>query len=393
MPFTVDVTFVGRQVAPTGTAVSLVWLFTTGPDFATRISVSSWGDGDSGMVLPDSPTTAFTTTRIYSNPFGDAFQPLVSVASFAAQVIGPGGFSPNVNVQLVIDPDADHDRFLFTPSDFQTLMIAGSGADTLAASILDDTLYGGAGNDVVLATNGDDVAYGEGGNDSLAGGRGNDMLWGNAGADSLDGGVGNDFIEAGSGADTVFGGAGADFMRGEDGNDLLLGGAGSDGIFAGNGADMLRGGDGNDDMDGGADNDLLSGDAGDDNLYGGFGDDTLVGSEGADDYIGGIGRDRLITSGDGARDVFRYDTLAEGGDTIFGFVRGQDEIQVEFADPGPLMVGRNPVATLPIGTFLFDTRTSEFLYDADGTGAGGPVLIAKLVGIHAFDGGDLFFTA
>ncbi len=70
-------------------------------------------------------------------------------------------------------------------------------------------------------------------------------------------------------------------------------------------------------LDGGAGNDRLIGGDGNDLLLGGAGNDTLEGGNGDDVLNGGAGKD-----------VFLYRTDVSGSDTINGFTRGQDKIDL-----------------------------------------------------------------
>jgi Ca2+-binding RTX toxin-like protein len=353
MPLSVDVVFLQRRTNATATSVEVVWLFTTGPDFTSQIAALDWGNGALQVIVPPSgPSPAFTYTHTY--PAGAEF---FGTASFAAALAGQGGYQFLTNVAVSIDAEATEGVLrVVEPFSLDSLVVGGFGNDTLISGAQEDTVYAGVGNDTVFAGRGRDVLYGEQGNDTLDGGDGNDNLTGNAGNDLL------------------YGGKGQDILYGNDGNDTLNGGTGNDTLYGDNGRDRLLGGHGND------------------LLYGGAEADTIAGDFGADTIQGGFGADRLITKADGARDVFRYDSLLEGGDVILGFINGQDVIQVEFADPGPLLIGAAPVPDLPIGTYLFNTSTSRFSYDPDGTGPQAAVLIATLVGVTSFSGSDLFFT-
>jgi VCBS repeat-containing protein len=82
-----------------------------------------------------------------------------------------------------------------------TVMVGGSGKDTLT---------GGTGADLLLA---------QSNNDTLTGGDGNDLLCGDSGGDILSGGVGDDSLGGGSGGDRLSGGSGADRFSGGSGTD------------------------------------------------------------------------------------------------------------------------------------------------------------------------------
>ncbi len=89
-------------------------------------------------------------------------------------------------------------------------------------------------------------------------------------------------------------------LQGTSGHDILFGDAGNNALTGRDGNDMMRGNDG------------------DDELYGNNGDDTIIGGLGADILKGGKGSD-----------VYRFESLAEHGDTILGFRNQYDKIDLE----------------------------------------------------------------
>ncbi|MGI2261660.1 VWA domain-containing protein, partial [Shewanella sp. GXUN23E] len=99
--------------------------------------------------------------------------------------------------------------------------------------------------------------------------------------------------------------------------DILLGGSGND---------ILYGQEGNDLLDGGEGNDKLYGGSGNDKLYGGSGNDTLIGGTGDDVLIGGLGDDNM--SGGSGADTFVWQRGDTGTDTIFGFEKGVDTLDI-----------------------------------------------------------------
>jgi VCBS repeat-containing protein len=82
-----------------------------------------------------------------------------------------------------------------------TVMVGGSGKDTLT---------GTPGADLLLAQSNNDTLTGEGGYDLLCGDSGGDTLSGGGGDDSLGGGSGTDLLTGGAGADRFSGGSGTD---------------------------------------------------------------------------------------------------------------------------------------------------------------------------------------
>jgi len=123
------------------------------------------------------------------------------------------------------------------------------------------------------------------------------------------------------------------------------------------------------------------------NIIGGAGNDTLSGGAGSDTLTGGSGADRL--SGGRGDDIFIYQHVADGGDTITDFNAGDDTIaflsaqaggdfdwfdtdaaQARFFDSQEDVVGTT-AALYVAGTSLY--------YDSNGVDAGGATLIAQNV--------------
>ncbi|MCF1428468.1 MAG: Ig-like domain-containing protein, partial [Shewanella sp.] len=91
-------------------------------------------------------------------------------------------------------------------------------------------------------------------------------------------------------------------------------------------ADILLGGSGNDILYGQEGNDLLDGGEGNDRIYGGSGNDTLIGGDGDDVLIGGLGDDKM--SGGAGADTFVWQRGDTGTDTILGFEKGVDTLDI-----------------------------------------------------------------
>jgi len=111
----------------------------------------------------------------------------------------------------------------FQPS-IPTLLIGGSGSDTI---------IGGAGKDRIFGGPDHDELYGNANDDDLRGGSGDDLLMGAAGHDRLFGQAGNDDLNGNRLA----------WDRAE--SDQLVGGAGNDTLFS-DATDQLSGGEGDD---------------------------------------------------------------------------------------------------------------------------------------------------
>ncbi|MBM6584378.1 VCBS domain-containing protein, partial [Microvirga sp. BT689] len=286
----------------------------------------------------------------------------------------------------------------------------GAGNDVLTGTGFADDLRGSAGDDRLAGGAGDDLLRGGSGADTLLGGAGNDRLQitsTEATGDSLSGGEGEDTLEVIGAAATVLGsfdagvssiehllgngralvGTGGDdgldfsglkslekvlYVDASTGNDRLVGHAGADDLRGGSGLDTLVGGSGADTLDGGYGDDTVDGGADADVLKGGVGNDWLVGGLGADTLSGGTGQDTFVFTGQ-----------ADGGDLISDFMQGADTIALVGTGfglaAGPLAAGRFALdaATVAQGQFVYEQASSMLLWDADGTGSGAGVTIAR----------------
>jgi Ca2+-binding RTX toxin-like protein len=183
---------------------------------------------------------------------------------------------------------------------------AGSEADVIVGSRLNQRLSGNGGNDTIDGGTGSDTILGDAGNDTLS------ISSSNFGdTDALDGGAGVDTVSFASFGfavlvdlvsnqgeartsggsslvpaqlrtiaslrtlENITGSAFADDLSGDGAINSIVGGAGNDLIDGRSGDDILDGGDGDDTIFGGLDNDLLVGGLGADNLDGGVGIDTV----------------------------------------------------------------------------------------------------------------------
>ena len=324
------------------------------------------------------------------------------------------------------------ERFDIEGSDFDDYYSTTVGADTISTGRGNDTVFAGAGDDRIFGGNGDDRLYGGDGNDEIDGGIGADYIVGNAGDDTLNGGyendrmaggAGNDRMEGSFGEDTVYGGSGNDYIDGGSNNDFLGGNDGDDVIYGRSGADNIRGGRGNDVIDGnndddriygeegadrisggsgndyilaGSENDLVNGGWGDDFIRGQDGDDNLFGSLGDDSIGGGAGNDRIqgglgndILAGNSGFDNFVFDEAigSDNVDFITDFVVGEDTIELDLGiftaitGGGTLSADQfraGTSATTADQRIIFTRSTGELFYDADGSGAGEQILIARL---------------
>jgi len=241
---------------------------------------------------------------------------------------------------------------------------------------------GNAGNNLMLGSAGTNVLDGAGGNDSLNGGEGNDVLIG---------GTGNDRYLLNSSGDVAFE-ASANLAGGTDTVLSLITYRAAFGIenvnlrgdenlsAFGNGlANTLVGNGGNNALNGGGGADVLRGNAGVDRLAGGAGADRLAGGAGADRLSGGSGADD-----------FRFMGRNEAGDTITDFRTGDDfEISAR-GFGGGLVAGGTLAGTRFVvrandnqaqdgdDRFIFRESDDTLWFDANGSRAGGSILVADL---------------
>ncbi|HEX8840587.1 MAG TPA: cadherin-like domain-containing protein, partial [Sphingomicrobium sp.] len=221
-----------------------------------------------------------------------------------------------------------------------------SAADTLSASNFDDTLVGLAGNDTLR---------GLAGNDVLRGGAGNDLLDGGADMDTADYSDATAAVRVSLAVTTS----------------QNTGGSGSDTLV------------GIENLLGSAYGDTLTGDAGANRLNGGGGGDTLSGGVGADTF------------------VFDVLTTTANRDTIKDFVSGTDTIELAtgaFSALAGYAAGQLDAGELTLGTaatnasqhLIYDSKTGNLMYDADGSGSGAAVTIAVLTGHPTILASDIF---
>jgi Ca2+-binding RTX toxin-like protein len=133
----------------------------------------------------------------------------------------------------------------------------------------------------------------------------------------------------------------------------------------------------------------LSGTNAGETILGGSGSDVLIGALGSDTLTGGLGGDEFV-----------FQSPSEGADTILDFGAGDDLIVVDAAAFGgglvagaplaaaQLVANSAPVATAAQGQFLYDTDSGQLLWDADGTGAADPILLATLTGAPSVTAAD-----
>ncbi len=299
------------------------------------------------------------------------------------------------------------------------------GTDLVSASV-SHTLGAGLERLTLLGT-ANLSATGNGLGNLIRGNDGANLVSGLGGGDSLDGGRGDDTVEGGEGDDLLLGNAGADRFDGGNGLDTLdfsvfvaravvyLDGTDEAGVARANAAAAL--GDtiiGVESLFGSATaGDVLTGDAADNRLSGGGGADRLSGKAGVDRIDGGAGEDTLLggagadlLTGGTESDLFVFDAAPVAGvvDRIADFEAGLDGLvfsRAAFGLPSgatalALVVGAVPAPTGAGPVLLYDDAgpgIGTLSFDADGTGAGAAIIIARLLNGAALAQADVTLIA
>lgn len=263
--------------------------------------------------------------------------------------------------------------------------------------------YVGNGNDNTIngSVLADDI-YGKGGNDTLSGLDGNDFINGGGGDDFLFGGVGDDELVGGKGNDTMDGGAGADLFRGGQGSDTVDYSTSTSAVLAY--LDANTSGDGAtgdsyvsvENVIGSGFADFLQNANGGD-AFGGSGADTIYGggtNGGTDDggrIRGDAGIDLLNMS---YGNTTAWLQNGQGYDTVDQFTENEDNFFIDLSDfglgatldAGELVNSNSITAIGGNAQFIYDGDDSRLYFDANGTGAGGLVLVADLTNSTVYNG-------
>jgi Ca2+-binding RTX toxin-like protein len=248
------------------------------------------------------------------------------------------------------------------------ILRGNGGNDVLDGRAGNDAMIGGAGDDTyVVNSGGDSVTEAPGGGTDLVRssvsfdlrsvaevenltliGTGNiagtgtnlgNVIRGNRGNNTLNGLLGNDLIDGGPGIDTMAGGDGDDVFIVDNAGDLIVEDFGS-------GIDLVRSfvsfdlsafaevenltllGSADINATGNGTTNDLTGNSGNNVLNGGGSPDILSGGPGNDILIGGVGVDNV--QGDAGADIYRYNTVDEGGDVITFVQADGDRIRFQF---------------------------------------------------------------
>lgn len=379
------------------------------------------GDGLDTLIVGDAGY--YLNSRI-GNIERIEFSPSGNVYLFASQLealdvvfVGAVGRS-YAQLWLAVDPDrtsldASSLRFEGHGGTFQTVLSGRTGsADRIVGSSYDDVFFGGGGGDRLIGGSGNDfyqsvganevvVERADGGYDGVAanvdwrlsahieelwlnegvaikavgnaldnvlvGNSNANIITGRGGADTMRGGAGDDVYTVdssddiveearGGGTDTVR--TSADFALGSSQEIEILRGLGDAGL-------QLRGNAFANTIVGSSGDDLLRGYGGADWLKGGAGDDTLMGGLGADTLDGGAGADS-----------FRFAEAPNGEvDVIRTFDASEDRLVLDDGAFTAFTKGGTTAADI-YEHLLFDARTGEIAYDAEGDG--GWVVFARI---------------
>ena len=294
----------------------------------------------------------------------------------------PGGTAANFQVTLTNGTD--------------TISLLGSSLDpaTANASTLPGSLLiGGTGYDTLIGNQGNDTLIGGTPLHSVAGVT-DEVLVGGAGADLIYGGDGNEWIFADmpasvanwadadpSDADTIYGGSGNDAIYGSGGNDEIYGGTGNYSIQVGNGNSYVDTGTGTAIVYGGSGADTLVADGSVDQIYSGSGNtlieaegsqstiilqsgnDTIALGAGNNSIIEGAGATTLVTGLSGGSDVVQ----SLRGTTTVQLIEGLTESNLVARDVnGDLVLSDGGSAEVTLGDY-FSAGGSVSLQFADGT--------------------------
>lgn len=312
-----------------------------------------------------------------------------------------------------------NDTYIIGEASDVVVELANEGVDTVVASITYE--LGDNVENLTLVGTDDLYGFGNAGNNIIRGNNGYNQLFGFGGNDTISGGINADAMYGGLGNDTLFGRRG-DWLSGGQGNDTYIVDHEEVTVFEGdiadNGIDIVKTsvsfsldnrnrvqGDienlqltGKADIDGTGNglSNVITGNSGNNVLKGLGGDDTIYAGEGNDTLYGGAGRDTLF-GGRGA-DIFVFDTALGGGniDSLPNFnsatgvydAREGDKIHLDHSIFAALDLG-----TLAAGDFgsdnfsrpaknsehiLYNQRTGNLYYDADGAGGVDAVQFAHL---------------
>jgi Ca2+-binding RTX toxin-like protein len=272
--------------------------------------------------------------------------------------------------------------------------IASTGAARGDKIINVENAIGSKFNDTISGSNEDNILDGLDGDDKISGGGGYDQIYGRAGNDELRGGAGNDSLYGQNGNDTLEGDAGADLLIGDPYSFDYASYEHSKGVKISMDYSIVPTNEARGDIFEGivgligsrTGADTLVGDSTDNVLIGLGGNDVLRGRAGIDDLLGGLGKD--VLDGGIGEDHYIYQSVRECGDTITNFssldfflIDGQAfglGSYTGFLKGSHFTTGSNLKSSDSGVQFIYRTTDHSLWFDRDGSGAGGPVLVATI---------------
>ncbi len=337
--------------------------------------------------------------------------------------------------------DLNGDNLLLSIVEWDGLL-GTDGNDKLTGTSRDDIIDGRAGNDVIKAGAGNDLIYLGDGNDKLDAGSGDNIVTGETGG--IDSDDGDDSITAGSGNDFIASGTGNDIINAGNGSNLVIGGSGNDKITTGSGDDIIDknvfpdgssqyyadekvAAEGNDIIKTGSGNDTIYLGEGIDRVWGGSGDDLFIldaittdssltisssGASSGPSFSLGAGSSSSssssggISMGNGSSSSSTSKSNVLKAHTIYDFNAGSSKdtvvdkivfdaevftaLNTENLPDGlqsvNFLIGKGFTQPSPNETgvddyLIFDTKTGNLYYDADGNGTEeNTILVATLKG-------------
>ena len=243
-----------------------------------------------------------------------------------------------------------------------TSQVTGASYGVLEAQGLGSVIIAGSGNDTVIGGYGTNTIYGGGGNDTLIGSTvSNNTFYGGVGSDTMIGGSATNVFYAGTGGDTMIGGSAGhnviDYAKSTSGLTIDLTGATVSGSTITLGANST----------GAAAGDVL--------VYA----NTIIGSTAADTFLGGLSSGTIVLDGNGGNDYADYVNASTG--ELFNFA--------STGTLGSVTVGHeilvnieNVVGSNHGDTFIGGAALNTFL-----GGSGNDTVIAGSVSGDYYDGG------
>ncbi|KTQ94982.1 hypothetical protein NS226_13710 [Aureimonas ureilytica] len=300
-------------------------------------------------------------------------------------------------------------------------VIGGEGSDTLIGGKGADELIGGDGQDTASYANAQQGVTaslldpskntGDAAGDTYSS---IERLIGSDYNDTLEGDAGDNILNGGKGADRMIGGGGNDVYFVENtwdivieaakgGNDLVITTT-SYKLAAGQEIETLRSAEGSGSLTltGNEIDNYLYANESATKLYGGLGRDVLVGGKGDDWLSGDAGSDRL--TGGAGRDTFVFSTAPRAGeyDVITDFNVVDDRIALSLAafgkagaapgalDPSAFYADTGNTAHAASDRIIYNSKTGDLFYDADGTGPDAAIRFAQTQPGLALTADDFF---